>query len=66
MSNWIKHITIFSDFLKISVLIIKKTEKNLKNCDFQKSERNSKKFPKNVKFGLQAHFNMENMLKGSD
>ena len=30
--------------------------------DFQKSFKNNKKISKNVKFGLQAHFNMENML----
>ena len=34
--------------------------------DFQSGLINSKKFQKNVKFGLQAHFNMENMLSWSD
>ena len=34
--------------------------------DFVKYLINSKKIPKNVKFGLQAHFNMEIMLSGSD
>ena len=29
-------------------------------------KKNSKTFPKNIKFGLQAHFNMEIMLSGSD
>ena len=38
----------------------------LKSSDFQKSFKNSKKIPKNVKFGLQAHFNMEINLNGSD
>ena len=38
----------------------------LKNKDFQKSEKNSKKIPKNVKFGLQAHFNMEITLNCLD
>ena len=42
----------------------KKTVKTLfkQKTDFQKQFKNSKKIPKNVKFGLQAHFNMENML----
>ena len=31
--------------------------------DFQKLFKNSKKIPKNVKFDLQVHFNMENMLR---
>ena len=39
----------------VHILFIPKT-------DFQKSFKNSKKIPKNVKFGFQAHFNMENML----
>ena len=61
--------TIFKRFFKISfwyeqclnsdftvqTLFIPKT-------DFQKSFKNSKKIPKNVKFGLQAHFDMENTL----
>ena len=34
--------------------------------DFQSGLIISKKIPKNVKFGLQAHFNMEIMLSGSD
>ena len=33
-----------------------------KKTDFQKSFKNSKKIPKNVKFSFQAHFNMENMF----
>ena len=33
---------------------------------FKNSEKNSKKFPKNVKFGLQTHINMENKMNGSD
>ena len=39
-----------------------------KNSDFVpiKIVKNSKKIPKNIKFGLQAHFNMEIMLSGSD
>jgi len=36
------------------------------NNDFVKYLINSKKFPKNVKFGLQAHFNMKNTLEGSN
>ena len=44
-----------SDFT-VHILFIPKT-------DFQKSFKNRKKIPKNVKFGLQAHFNMENMLR---
>ena len=61
--------TIFKRFLKISfwyeqffnsdftiqTLFIPKT-------DFEKSFKNSKKIPKNVKFGLEAHFDMENTL----
>ena len=35
-------------------------------CEFQIGLINSKKFPKNVKFSLQVHFNMKNMLSGSD
>ena len=38
----------------------------IKIRDFQKSFKNSKKISKNVKFGLQAHFNMEIMLSGLD
>ena len=34
--------------------------------DFQSGWINSKKIPKNVKFGLQAHFNMENTSNGLD
>ena len=34
--------------------------------DFQSGLINSKKILKNVKFGLQAYFNMKNMLNGSD
>jgi len=34
--------------------------------DFQSGLINSKKIPKNVKFGLQAHFNMENTSNGLD
>ena len=32
-------------------------------CDFQSSLINSKKIPKNVKFGLQAHLNIFSILK---
>ena len=35
-------------------------------CDFQSGLINSKKTPKNIKFSLQAHFNMKKMLNGSD
>ena len=45
--------------MKIPVFNKNNNKKVLKNSDFQKSFKNSKKFPKNVKFGLQAHFNME-------
>jgi hypothetical protein len=34
--------------------------------DFQSGLINSKKIPKNVKFGLQADINMENKMNGSD
>ena len=34
--------------------------------DFQSGLINSKKIPKNVKFGLQAHFNIEIVLTGLD
>ena len=34
--------------------------------DFVKYLINSKKIPKNVKFGLQAHFNISNNLNGLD
>ena len=34
----------------------------IQKTDFKKSFKNNKKIPKNVKFGLQAHFNMENMF----
>ena len=62
-----KFFTISFGFLKIPVFNNKKIiKKVLKNRDFQKSERDSKKISKNVKFGLQVHFNMKNMLKGSD
>ena len=61
--------TIFKRFLKISFwyeqcLNSKITVEKLfiLKTDFQKSFKNSKKIPKNIKFGLQAHFNMENML----
>ena len=47
-------------YISLSLMIIYYI---IKNRDFQKSERNSKIFSKNVKFGLQAHFNMENMLR---
>ena len=36
------------------------------NSNFQKCLINSKKIPKNIKFGLQAHFNMENKMNGLD
>ena len=39
-----------------------KNHYSYQKTDFQKSFKNSKKIPKNVKFGFQAHFNMENML----
>ena len=39
---------------------------SLQNSNFQNCLINSKKFPKNVKFSFQAHFNMENMLEGSN
>ena len=39
---------------------------SIENSGFQTGLINSKKIPKNVKFGLQAHFNMKNMLNGSD
>ena len=42
--------------ITIQTLFIPKT-------DFEKSFKNSKKIPKNVKFSFQAHFNMENMLR---
>ena len=38
----------------------------IKNRDFQKSFKNSKKISKNVKFGLQTHFNIEITLNGLD
>ena len=61
--------TIFKRFLKtrtvyeqclnskitVETLFIPKT-------DFEKSFKNSKKIPKNVKFSLQAHFHMKNTL----
>ena len=34
--------------------------------DFQSGLINSKQIQKNVKFGLQAHINMENKMNGSD
>ena len=34
--------------------------------DFQSGLINSKKIQKNVKFGLQAHINMENKMNGLD
>ena len=34
--------------------------------NFQSGLINSKKIQKNVKFGLQAHINMENKMNGSD
>ena len=34
--------------------------------DFQSGLINSKKIPKNIKFGVQAHFNMENTSNGLD
>ena len=33
---------------------------------FKNSEKIAKKFPKNVKFGLQAHFNTKKTLEGSN
>ena len=55
--------TIFFRFLKIVVIGGSKTIW-IKN--FVKSEKNSKKIQKNVKFGLQRDFNTENILDGSD
>ena len=37
-----------------------------KTAIFNKSKKNSKKFPKNVKFGLQIHINMKNKINGLD
>ena len=37
-----------------------------KNSNFKKCLINGKKIPKNVKFGLQVHFNMEITSNGSD
>ena len=37
-----------------------------KNSDFVPILKNRKKIQKNVKFGLQAHINMENKMNGSD
>ena len=37
-----------------------------KISDFQKFEKNNKQFPKNIKFSLQAQFNMKINLNGSD
>ena len=34
--------------------------------EFQSGLINSKKIPKNVKFGLQTYINMENKMNGSD
>ena len=38
----------------------------LKNTDFEIFLKNSKFFSKNIKCGLQAHFNMDINLNGSD
>ena len=46
--------------------MLKNMDFHIKNRDFQKSERNSKIFPKNVKFDLQTHFNIEITLNGLD
>ena len=40
--------------------------RTIKNSDFEIFRRNIKKFQKNVKFSLQAHFNINILLSGSD
>ena len=39
---------------------------NWSKFDFQSGLINSKNISKNVKFGIQAHFNMKNTLEGSN
>ena len=55
-----KFFTNFLDRYKITVF------GRSRNSGFVPILKHSKKFPKNIKFGLQAHFNMEIMLNGSD
>ena len=59
-----KFFTIFLEFLKITALLnFFIISYLMKSCDFQKFWKNSKNFSKNIKFGLQAHFNMKIVLR---
>src|ERR1017187_10247370 len=62
ISAWRPNFTFFGIFL----LFIKLILKLLIQRDFQSGLINSKKIPKNVKFGLQADINMENKMNGLD
>ena len=58
-----KFFTIFLDLLNIAVFYGPDLSEKQR---FSINLKNSKKFPKNVKFGLQTHINMKDKMNGSD
>ena len=55
--------TIFLDLFKIAIFYGPYLSKKQR---FSIDLKNIKKIPKNVKFGLQTHINMDNMMNGLD